>query len=290
MKRVQKIADEFFRKQGIQRLPLDFPVLKEIIRKNGWELLSYAEAELVIRHLELEKFRYTCQGFTYQSKDGTLIFVQDDLGYLEKIRVICHEIGHIVLLHTSYGILGKSQCPATENIQEAEADVFALELQAPGFMLYREHLDCAQKIVDAGILEPEDAKKQYRAYLDYVHTHQSASRGRQIRAYLGAGLVSFWAAAAGMYLWSVLWNGQKQPASVPQPTPAPVVQTQSPAPTEPPLAQPSALPAADTVYVTASGRKYHRPGCWHIKNRETTPLPAPDAQALGYTPCKDCQP
>ncbi len=296
MKRVQKIADEFFRKQGIESLPVEYPALIEIIRKNGWEIMTYSEAEPVIRQLKLEKYRYTCPGFTYQSQDGALIFIQDELGYLEKIKVICHELGHIVLLHTSYGILGKSESPETENIQEEEADIFALEFQAPGFMLYREHLTCAQKIVDAGILSPEDARKQYQSYLEYVRSHRTESFVKQLCTYLAVAAVSFSAAVGGVCLYRAAENAL--PASRPEPTPqtetaAPaqrLPKTQTPAPAEQPAETTPAGRQTEMVYVTPSGKKYHRPDCRHVAGRDTTVLTEQDALELGYTPCKDCRP
>jgi len=47
-------------------------------------------------------------------------------------------------------------------------------------------------------------------------------------------------------------------------------------------------PAA-TVYVTESGRSYHRDGCPYLQ-RTRLPLPLPEAAALGYAPCAVCLP
>lgn len=47
-------------------------------------------------------------------------------------------------------------------------------------------------------------------------------------------------------------------------------------------------PAA-TVYVTETGRSYHRDGCPYLQ-RTRLPLPLPEAAALGYAPCGVCRP
>jgi len=46
---------------------------------------------------------------------------------------------------------------------------------------------------------------------------------------------------------------------------------------------------AAAVYVTESGRSYHRDGCPYLQ-RTRLPLPLAEAAALGYTPCGVCLP
>lgn len=74
---------------------------------------------------------------------------------------------------------------------------------------------------------------------------------------------------------------------------------QNPAPTRSaaPAEQPSAvdvipLPtvtSADTVYVTATGTKYHRAGCSYLTSSERE-ISLSDAVDAGYTPCSRCKP
>lgn len=42
-----------------------------------------------------------------------------------------------------------------------------------------------------------------------------------------------------------------------------------------------------TVYITNTGEKYHRDGCRHLK-KSKIPISLSDAQARGYTACKNC--
>lgn len=52
---------------------------------------------------------------------------------------------------------------------------------------------------------------------------------------------------------------------------------------------PDELPAAETVYVTAHGKKYHREGCRYLTS-DPTALSAAAAAAAGYDPCNKCKP
>ncbi len=45
-----------------------------------------------------------------------------------------------------------------------------------------------------------------------------------------------------------------------------------------------------TVYITPSGKRYHRASCWHIKGHDVTAVDVSKAQSSGRTPCKDCKP
>lgn len=44
-----------------------------------------------------------------------------------------------------------------------------------------------------------------------------------------------------------------------------------------------------TVYITRTGRKYHRAGCRYLAHG-SVPISLKDAQARGYEPCKVCRP
>jgi hypothetical protein len=44
-----------------------------------------------------------------------------------------------------------------------------------------------------------------------------------------------------------------------------------------------------TVYVTRTGKKYHRAGCSSL-SRSSIPMTLKDAKARGYTACKLCRP
>lgn len=55
-------------------------------------------------------------------------------------------------------------------------------------------------------------------------------------------------------------------------------------------AQPAeAAPSGSTVYITASGEKYHAAGCGSLR-KSSQPLSLAQAKAQGYTPCGQCEP
>ena len=46
-------------------------------------------------------------------------------------------------------------------------------------------------------------------------------------------------------------------------------------------------PDGTIVYITASGTKYHNPGCSYLTDT-AQPISLSEAQARGYTPCSRC--
>jgi hypothetical protein len=60
-------------------------------------------------------------------------------------------------------------------------------------------------------------------------------------------------------------------------------------PFQQPLPQTQSDMKTETVYVTRTGKKYHRGGCRYLAGSEI-PMSIKDAQAKGYTPCKICHP
>ena len=60
-----------------------------------------------------------------------------------------------------------------------------------------------------------------------------------------------------------------------------------------PASQPVTQPVEDTktvtVYVTKTGKKYHRDGCRSL-SRSKIPMTLKDAKAQGYTACLVCRP
>ena len=61
------------------------------------------------------------------------------------------------------------------------------------------------------------------------------------------------------------------------------------APVQETVPEPVQEPTAETVYVTKSGKKYHRDGCSYLKSSKI-PKSKDDAIAAGYTPCSRCNP
>lgn len=45
---------------------------------------------------------------------------------------------------------------------------------------------------------------------------------------------------------------------------------------------------SEIVVITKSGKKYHKPNCYHVIGSEVIELTISEAEAAGYEPCKDC--
>ena len=45
---------------------------------------------------------------------------------------------------------------------------------------------------------------------------------------------------------------------------------------------------SEIVVITKSGKKYHKPTCYHVIGSEVIELTISEAEAAGYEPCKDC--
>jgi len=57
----------------------------------------------------------------------------------------------------------------------------------------------------------------------------------------------------------------------------------------PPQTQTPWNTVGDTVYITRTGKKFHRMGCKYLSSG-ATPISRQDAQARGYQPCSACKP
>lgn len=90
---------------------------------------------------------------------------------------------------------------------------------------------------------------------------------------------------AGWIAEGIGWYGtgygraDSMPADVVRPTPKP-----------PTVTTPNTPSITETVYVTPSGKSYHRASCASTKNSRLTALSLSTAIARGYSPCKVCKP
>jgi hypothetical protein len=66
-------------------------------------------------------------------------------------------------------------------------------------------------------------------------------------------------------------------------TPSAALLAQQPAP------KPSEQPKEQIVYITRTGKRYHRLGCRYLR-KTAMPMSLKDAKQQGYTPCKVCHP
>lgn len=146
-KNIEMQAYEFMTsgEQKTISLPVKLKTLKSVCKLKDWRLLTYAEGKDFIENFHLE--------YKLEEDDGFSCLINNQYVYIlyngaltlgEQVRVIAHEIGHIVLEHTCYGFFGISSDPAVTAMQEAEANEFMYYYLAPPLVLR----ECGVKTVD----------------------------------------------------------------------------------------------------------------------------------------------
>jgi Zn-dependent peptidase ImmA (M78 family) len=137
---VHTAVRDFLETENIYRFPFD-PF--EIIKLNGWNLISYSElAEM--NNLTLEEvitgFQSKDGYVTFSPIDGYSIAYNNQIGTKRRIRfTLMHEIGHIYMKHLidfDQTLLRRSTLNHMEyNILEEEANVFARNALAPALVV-----------------------------------------------------------------------------------------------------------------------------------------------------------
>lgn len=292
MKRVRKIADDFAIEMKILHLPVEMEKLEEIAEKNEWRIISYSKGYNFIKSEGLEKYCYTSKGFTYSSSDCTIIFIKDELEYLDKINVICHEMGHLVLKHIEVGTNQKSITIQNEDrIQEIEADVFALMFQSPTYLMQTLSITNSSILVEKGIFSKENAKKRCKYLFKDIY-YNKIKYGLSI----STALLILVALLTFLITRNYYINKLEPPVSNVQPiisTAETTTETTSSVKfTEISTEIFSSVINNDEiqemVYITKSGKKYHKQGCHYITNKETTALSISEAENNGYSACSVC--
>lgn len=146
-KNVEMQAYEFMTsgEQKTISLPVKLKTLKSLCKMKDWKLLTYAEGKDFIEKFHLEYKLDEDDGFSCLiNNQYVYILYNGALTLSEQVRVITHELGHIVLEHTCYGFFGVSPDPAVTAMQEAEANEFMYYYLAPPLVLR----ECGVKTVD----------------------------------------------------------------------------------------------------------------------------------------------
>lgn len=276
MKRVRKIADEFARDMRIKSLPIEVNKLEEIVENNNWKIVTYSKGLEFIKSEKLERYYYTSKGFTYSSPDYTIIFIRDDLEYLDKINVICHEIGHLVLRHIDYGTKQKGISTETTAVQELEADAFALELQAPKYLIEELKISGAQELIEKGVFSKENAKQRFKYYLE--DTYLKNVHPKLLFALLVIIVVFVFRTSK--------YGNPGNPDIITESTTS-LMETTINATTETTTAA-ATDNNENVVYITKSGSKYHHPDCRYVKDKNPLSITLQEAESQGYSACSVC--
>ncbi len=279
MNRIIKIADEFAKKANIDSLPLSYEKLEQIVADENCKIIYYSKAYKFLKAMGFDDYLTTSKGFTYFSDDNTIIFIKDELEYLDKINVICHELGHVVLKHIYVGSKQKSISDISDNplqnknIQETEADVFALVIQAPTYMLKILDISSSSGLVERGIFTKENAKLRMKYY---------RKAKKSYKAFLWTVPIFFAVLTIIILSGSYAERANNSNRLDVQPS-MKYSETTTEVVSEYVLQNDSG-----TVFITKSGIKYHKSDCFHIKNKDVIEISTEKAVELSYQPCSDC--
>lgn len=274
MKRVRKIADDFARSMGINTLPIELKQLEKIVEVNNWKIVTYSKGYNFIKAESLENYYYTSKGFTYSSSEFTIIFIKDNLEYLDKINTICHEIGHIVLKHIEVGSKQKSNTiNAKDNIQELEADVFAIEMQAPDYLMQQLRITTPHALVDNGIFTKENAKLRIKYYISDIYFTRTCFN---VFLIIATSIITVFVTIA------IIKNNYNITENTVNNTP---IETISEITSDTVITNNY---RNETVYITKTGDKYHKPNCFYIRGRKALTITLSEAENQGYLPCSAC--
>lgn len=76
--------------------------VERYIRKKGWEIEYYGKGDLVddyLRSVDMWDYAQSVNSFTYRDDVRTIVFVQSCIDREEKLLLLLHEIGHLLLGH-----------------------------------------------------------------------------------------------------------------------------------------------------------------------------------------------
>lgn len=130
---IKKKVCEFIKRYQLKRISVDS--LCEAVEKSGYTLILYDktlnsnDVQTIINSLNLQEYVSRSRGFTYADSNYRLLFINENLNDEEKVLVLAHEIGHIILNHIKSGIVIGNDVK-----EEYEANEFAHYLLKPNLI------------------------------------------------------------------------------------------------------------------------------------------------------------
>jgi len=218
-------------KKSLKGNKLTFINVENELKKLGYIVVFFntPKGDEEISRYKLENKKQTSKAFTY-TRNAYIVFIDGNLHAEDKLHLILHELGHIVLGHIGDGKL----ITRDPILMDIEADKFAHDIIS--------------------------GKKTFSLY--------------NILA-IAFVIISL--------ILAFCYNTNKS---------VPVAVSVTPIISEPET-KPKAYAVTDnissTVYVTPSGKKFHKEGCRYIKNKKLTEYTRNEALEK-YDPCSVCNP
>lgn len=310
-------ADRLLVNHGVSELPLTMRKAEIIAQFSGWLLLTYDEGKELIEACGAEETAERYPAFTLVHNKQNVILYRANLSYEHKLFCILHEFGHIVLKHTAEkNVLGVTPTPEETARLEREADDFAAEMLAPSCVMYALGIKSAHQLERFGltaeqalrhcdnIREPEaEIEKALCERLPAVKYRKRTKRVNivavsiMVSAFAALGMLMIYAFAGKGNTDNVNSSTSESPALTIEAPVATTGGTETSAPNSSAIATPPQEtttskqedePQGETVYITKSGKRYHKADCRHIAGRDVIEKTISEAEEDGYTPCKDC--
>lgn len=266
----------------INELPITVSQIERIIADKKFKIIYYDidhdEHIRILEKIGVYSLAKQAKAFTYVGKYGNMVFVRSYLSNNDKRLLLAHELGHIILGHTSDNcVLGYSPCGIIDDGQEDEANDFALEFLAPVCVLDRKHLTDASAVSAITLLD----RKRSHAVADEIKNHKKFTEHelnlcdqfeifklpkRSVKKEIIIGALCFVILASSVIPIYHLLSYRTQ-------------------------TQQQYINNTQNVFVTKAGDKYHDKNCKHIINKDNLiHMSISEAEAAGYEPCSDCKP
>ena len=115
---------------GVNRLPVD---LNGICDQLGVRVISYREAEQLIQKRNLTEITEAAEGLTFYADDLPVILYDSTCPAGEIRFTVAHELGHLILMHVTPGVISAAKRDErfVKQPKEAAANRFAARLLAP---------------------------------------------------------------------------------------------------------------------------------------------------------------
>lgn len=274
---------------GIRTLPITVEQLEAVLISKGFKIINYdishKEHAEILKTAGILSIAERTKALTYIGNGEKIVFVKISVSANEKRLLLAHELGHIALGHiTDNAVLGYRPCGLIDESQEDEANAFALEFLAPVGILKRKHINTPEKVSAMTLLDDKlsrliaDEVHNYKKFIEIEPTlycqFQNPKKPFNTKTVaIRTMIILFIAVALSALCATVKYINVSKATDI-------TTQT---------LNDNSA--AADMVYITHSGEKYHRADCMYVRNKKNIiEITIDNAINSNYEPCSVCQP
>lgn len=283
---------------NICKIPLSNETIEKIIKNQGFEIIAYnipldENDYSDFDNLNLLNTVEEYQAFTYVGDTDKYVFYRSTLSSEEKMRMLAHELGHIMLGHLSASGVRCSSGLKNEAPQEREADEFALEFLAPTCVLKNiKHLN-PSVISHLTLLDRQSSEHVFFKVRDHKRNTQSENKLCEAfditKPYKIKPILMAVGAMLSILLVTYVSNNnddKNNTISISTPVPISTNYVDSISDNVDNVAIDSEI-----VVVTKTGDKYHLPDCQHVREKDNViEMTKQEAIEKGYEPCKVCKP